>query len=181
MEGISMNIEIRRESIKDNNEVYKLVKEAFETAEHADGNEQDLVNKLRESESYIPELSLVALLDNKIVGHIMFTKMYIENENTRYQSLTLAPLAVDPKCQKTGIGGKLIREGLNLAKDLGYNSVSVLGSDKYYPRFGFEEASKFGVKAPFEVPSENFMAIELIEGSLKAVNGTVVYAKEFFE
>lgn len=83
--------------------------------------------------------------------------------------------------KKKGIGSKLINEGLDIAKELGYKSVIVLGSENYYPKFGFEEALNFGIKAPFEVPSSNFMAIELEENALKDVSGKVVYAKEFFE
>ena len=66
---------IRQEHNKEFHSIYALVKAAFESAEHADGNEPDLVNALRKSDSYIPELSLVAEIDGKIVGHIMFTKL----------------------------------------------------------------------------------------------------------
>ena len=66
-----------------------------------------------------------------------------------------------------------------MAKELGYNSIIVLGHDKYYPKFGFKKAGTWGIKAPFEVPEENFMAIELNEDSLKNVSGVVRYANEF--
>ena len=176
-----MKITVRKENNEDNNKVYTLIKKAFDGAEHSDGEEHHLVNRLRESENYISELSLVALDHGIIVGHIMFTNIAIENGDTKHKSLALAPLSVLPDYQNKGIGSKLINEGLKRAKDLGYKSVVVLGSNKYYPRFGFEEALKFGIKAPFEVPSENFMAIELEKNSLQYVNGTVVYAKEFFQ
>lgn len=175
-----MSIKIRREENNDFNNIYNLVEEAFKTAEHADGNEQDLVNKLRNSESYINDLTLVAIDEDKIVGHIMFTKAFIESENNKVETLALAPLAVSPEYQGKGVGSKLINDALNIAKGLGYNSVIVLGSEKYYPRFGFKEAKSFGVNPPFEVPSANFMALELNEDSLKDVNGTMIYAKEFF-
>lgn len=176
-----MEINIREENIKDNSYIYNLIKKAFEGAEHADGDEHNLVNRLRNSENYIKELSLVAVVNGDIVGHIMFTKLFIVNEDTKHESLALAPLSVLPNYQNKGIGSKLINEGLKRAKALGYNSVIVLGSEKYYPRFGFKEAIEFGIEAPFEVPSKNFMAIELVNNSLKDVNGKVVYAKEFFE
>ena len=176
-----MEIKIRKETIEDKEIIYKVVKEAFESAEHSDGEEQNLVNKLRNSESYIEELSLVAVIDEKIIGHVMFTKGIIEDEDNRYESLGLAPLAILPEYQNKGIGSKLVEEGLRKSKELGYNSCIVLGSEKYYPRFGFKEAIKFGLKSPFEVPSENFMAIELKENALKDAKGTFIYAKEFFE
>ena len=176
-----MKINIREENLEDYNCVYSLIKKAFEGAEHTDGDEHNLVNRLRSSENYIEELSLVALDNDIIVGHIMFTKLLIINGYKKYESLALAPLSILPNYQNKGIGSKLINEGLKRAKALGYNSVIVLGSEKYYPRFGFVEASSFGIEAPFEVPSENFMTIELIKNSLKDVNGKVMYAKEFFE
>lgn len=176
-----MNIITRRETEKDFESIYKLIEESFKTAEHADGNEQDLVNKLRNSDSYINELTLVAIDGDKIVGHIMFTKAFIESENNKVETLALAPLAVSPEYQGKGVGSKLINDALNIAKGLGYYSVIVLGSEKYYPRFGFKEAKSFGVNPPFEVPSANFMALELKEDSLQDVNGTMIYAKEFFE
>jgi len=68
-----------------------------------------------------------------------------------------------------------------IAKEIGFKSVIVLGHDKYYPKFGFKPASIWGIKAPFDVSDEFFMALELEDGSLRGVTGTVVYGKEFFE
>lgn len=176
-----MGINIRKEQLKDREEIYNLIKESFKSAENSDGSEQDLVNRLRNSDSYIHDLSLVATCDKTIVGHIMFTKISIENKDLKTASLALAPLSVLPKYQRQGIGSKLISEGLSIAKNLGYKSVVVLGSEKYYPRFGFKEAKEFGINPPFDVPSENFMVIDLEPASLKYINGVVKYAKEFFE
>lgn len=167
-------LEIRQENKNDYEQVYNVVKTAFENAEHSDGNEQDLVNDLRKSDSFIPELSLVAVKDNKIVGHILFTKIKIG----KYEELALAPLAVLPKYQRQGIGKKLIETGHKIAKKLGYNYSIVLGSEKYYPKFGYTSAIDYGIKAPFEVPNENFMAIKLKDTEVE-IKGTVQYAKEF--
>ena len=176
-----MGINIRKENIEDRDEIYNIIKESFKSAEHSDGSEQDLVNRLRNSDSYIHDLSLVATCNKTIVGHIMFTKISIENKDLKTESLALAPLSVLPKYQRQGVGSKLISEGLSIAKNLGYKSVVVLGSEKYYPKFGFKEAKKFGINPPFDLPSENFMVIDLEPASLKYVNGVVKYAKEFFE
>lgn len=176
-----MDIQIRPENTQDHAHIYNLVKEAFKSAPHADGDEQDLVNRLRKSPNYIPKLSLVAEVDNQIVGYIMYTELFIQNDDQTFTSLALAPLAVAPSLQNAGIGSKLITESLKIAKALGYHSAIVLGHETYYPKFGFKEASNFGIEAPFEVPSQNFMAIELIEKGLDGVSGKVIYAKEFFE
>ena len=167
-------IEIRQENKKDYEEVYNVVKMAFESAKHSDGNEQDLVVDLRKSKNFIPKLSLVAVYDDKIVGYILFTKIKIGKST----ELALAPLAVLPEYQRQGIGKKLIKEGHKIAKKLGYHFSFVLGSEKYYPKSGYVPASRYGIKAPFEVADENFMAIKLNDTD-KEIAGTVEYAKEF--
>jgi predicted N-acetyltransferase YhbS len=172
-----MNMLIRQEREKDYDAVYQVVKSAFEQMEMASGNEQDLVNRLRKSAAFIPELSLVAEMAGRITGHIMFTKMKIG----QHPSLALAPVAVLPAHQKQGIGGKLIEEGHRIARELGYSSVILVGHPDYYPRFGYQRASHWNIQAPFEVPDEAFMVLELREGGLEDVSGTIEYAPEFFE
>ena len=148
-------MEIRQERPADYEAVYEVVKTAFATAEHSDGTEQDLVAALRHSPSFIPELSLVALLDGKIVGHILFTKVTVGGRT----ELALAPLSVLPSCQRQGIGQALMAEGHCIAKRLGFDYSIVLGHPGYYPKAGYRPASLYGIKAPFEVPDENFMAL----------------------
>lgn len=165
---------IRQEEARDHSTVYSLVKRAFETAEHADGNEQDLVSALRKSKAYIPQLSLVAETDGTLVGHILFTRAEVGDAAV----LALAPLSVLPEYQRQGVGTALIREGHRIAGELGYGWSIVLGSETYYPRLGYLPSDAFGIKAPFEAPRENFMACKLAE-SAPAVRGTVRYTKEF--
>mgnify|MGYP003309744155 FL=1 len=165
---------IRKEETKDYETVYSVVKRAFDSAEHADGNEHDLVNALRAGEAFIPELSLVAVIDGKIVGHIMFTKAKVEDEPV----LAFAPLSVLPEYQKQGIGTALIKEGHRIAKELGYAYSLVLGSENYYPRVGYLPAVDFGIRPSFDVPSENFMAYRLREDAPN-ICGILKYAKEF--
>ncbi len=171
-----MQINIRQELEKDFDKVESLIKEAFLNAEHTDNNEHILVKNLRKSEAFIPQLSLVAIVNDNIVGHILFTKIKINNTT----QLALAPLAVLPKYQKMGIGKKLIESGHKIAREMCYDFSVVLGHSNYYPKFGYKEAKIFGIKAPFEVSSENFMAIKLNDNNVN-VSGIVEYAKEFFE
>ncbi|WP_068775964.1 GNAT family N-acetyltransferase [Paenibacillus sp. FJAT-26967] len=172
-----MNIIIRQEQIEDVNEVCHVVHRAFESADYSDHDEHNLVNRLRNSTNYIPELSLVAEYEGKIVGHILFTEIKVGNQVL----ITLAPVAVLPELQSKGIGKKLIMEGHRIAAQLGYKACVVLGHDKYYPKFGYKKASQYGIEAPFEVSDDSFMAVELIEGGLADVHGVVEYAKQFFE
>lgn len=171
-----MQITIRQELEKDFDKVESLIKEAFLNAEHTDNNEHILVKNLRKSDAFIPQLSLVAIVNDNMVGHILFTKIKINNTI----QLALAPLAVLPKYQKMGIGKKLIETGHKIASEMGYDFIIVLGHSSYYPKFGYKEAKIFGIKAPFEVSSENFMAIKLNDNNVN-VSGIVEYAKEFFE
>jgi putative acetyltransferase len=95
-------------------------------------------------------------------------------------SLSLAPLAVLPEHQGKGIGGRLIEEGIAIAKTMGYESIIVVGHPEYYPRFGFQPAGKWGIKPPYEgVPDEAFMALELGENSLDGKAGVAEFPREY--
>ncbi|WP_145133416.1 GNAT family N-acetyltransferase [Paenibacillus sp. Y412MC10] len=172
-----MNVIIRQEKLEDINEVYDVVQKAFEDAYYSDHDEHHLVKRLRNSASYIPELSLVAECRNRIVGHILFTEIKVGNHTL----IALAPVAVLPEMQSKGIGKLLIMEGHKIAAQRGYKGSVVMGHDKYYPKFGYKKANSYGIKAPFDVSDDHFMAVELIEGGLTDVHGVVEYAKEFFE
>lgn len=169
-----MTTEIREEIPQDHEAVYNIHKLAFKQA-----NEANLVNALRKSTAFIPALSLVAISDQAISGHILFTKIRIKNGDSVHESLALAPVSVHPGYQNQGVGSALIREGLQKARDLAYDSVIVLGHEHYYPKFGFLPAAGWQIKAPFEVPSYAFMALELRPCRLSGVSGTVEYSKEF--
>lgn len=174
-----MNISIRQEEYKDYNSVFNVIELAFEKEELSDHREHFLVNRLRNSDAFIPELSLVAEMNHKVVGHILLTKLVIHNQIKSFPSLALAPVSVHPDYQGKGIGGKLILSAHKIAKELGYSSVILLGHADYYPRFGYKPTTNFNIQLPFEVPDENCMAVELYENSLKEVHGMVVYPKEF--
>ncbi|WP_172625677.1 GNAT family N-acetyltransferase [Chryseobacterium panacisoli] len=171
---------IRREEEKDHEKVFYLVEEAFRDMEHSDHQEQFLVEKLRLSDAFIPELSLVAEDENgEIAGHILFTKITIEGDGESFRSLALAPVSVKPEFQNQGIGGKLISQGHHIAKELGYESVILVGHENYYPRFGYKKTSNFGISFPFDIPEENGMAVELVKDGLKNKKGVVKYPQEF--
>ena len=165
---------IRQEKPEDYEEVYELVREAFASAEHADGNEQDLVAALRKGKAFIPELSLVAEEGGQLAGHILFTRARVGE----VEVLALAPLSVRPAFQRQGVGTALTEEGHRIARELGFPYSIVLGSENYYPRLGYREATGFGVEAPEGIPSANFMAIRLLEEA-PALDGPVTYAEEF--
>ena len=170
------NIIIRQETKLDYIQVFELIKNTFKNAERSDGNEHYLVERLRKSASFIPELSLVAEYNKKIIGHILFTEVKVGNTT----QLALAPLTVLTDFQRRGIGKTLIKEAHRIAKNIGYEYSILLGHMSYYPRFGYIPAIKFGIQCPFDVPSEFFMALNL-QGKSTMLNAIVEYPPEFFE
>ncbi|KAA3598341.1 MAG: N-acetyltransferase [Calditrichaeota bacterium] len=169
-----MNLRIRTENKNDYLGVYEVHKFAFEQT-----NESELVENLRMTNEFVPELSILVENESKIVGHILFFPIQVKSNESSFESLALAPLAVLPKFQKQGIGKKLVFEGLKRAKNLGFKSVIVLGDPIYYGKFGFEPSVKWQILSPYKVSAEYFMALELENRSLENVFGTVVYPKEF--
>ena len=112
-----------------------------------------LVEKLRMNPDFLPGLSIVAELDDQIVGHILFFPIKIKDAGKIHTSLALAPMSVLPEYQGQGIGAQMITAGLQEARQLGFRSVIVLGHPGYYPRFGFAPASKWDIKTTYAVPS----------------------------
>jgi len=179
---MNQTVIIRKETLRDYDRVIELTEKAFETLEISDHNEGKLVDKLRKAPTFIPELSLVAELDGQLVGHILFTPLQIKNEQNSYNSLVLGPVSVLPEFQKRGIGGKLIRAGHQKAKELGFQSVILIGHREYYPRLGYKPASTWGIKTQVPLPSDDvFMAVEIADGGLKGVAGMVIFPPEFGE
>jgi putative acetyltransferase len=139
--------------------------------------EAGLVDALRGSEDY---LSLVAAVDGEVVGHILFTPVSLEPP-IDVRVAGLAPMAVRPEHQRTGIGSRLIRAGLDECRRRAYSAVVVLGHPEYYPRFGFVPGHTFGLTCEFPSPPEAFMAIELDADALKGASGLVRYLPAFAE
>jgi putative acetyltransferase len=171
----SLRLVIRPEQARDIEQIYQVNELAF-AAEF----ESKLIEKLRQSSSFMPSLSLVAILDEQVAGHILFSKISIvSSAGTRVETLALAPIAVHPQMQRKGIGGQLIQQGLAEAQNLGFRSVIVLGHEHYYPKFGFRPAEQWQIEAPFEVPPAAFMAMELVPNGLANVSGIVEYPEAF--
>ena len=170
------NILIRPERSGD----FSAIKEVNDLAFKQE-NESRLIEALRATKEFIPELSLVAQIEGAIAGHILLYPMYIYDGVNRHVSLALAPMSVRPDQQKKGIGGDLVKEGLQRAREKGFRSVIVIGHPDYYPRFGFCQARAFGIKTPFKVSDNAFMALELVRDGLKDVQGVVEYPKPYLD
>jgi len=173
---------IRQELPHDIDAVFNVVKSAFANMPKSNHDEHNLVNRLRKSDAFIPEMSIIAENRGELVGHILLTKVnIIGNEGEVFPSLTLAPISVLPNFQQQGIGSDLIYNAHHVARDMGFGSVILLGHASYYPRFGYKKCTDFNIQLPFDSPPENCMVIELIEDALKGVSGRVEYPPAFFK
>jgi len=140
--------------------------------------EADIVDKLRAQCEEV--LSLVAEDKDLVVGHILFSPVVIETPERAVAGMGLAPVSVAQDRQRKGVGSALIRQGLAMLRASGCPFVIVLGHPEYYPRFGFQPASKFGIQCPWEgVPDEAFMIRMLNEDAMKGVSGRARYRDEF--
>lgn len=176
--AITENILIIRKSTEsDLNDVLDVEAQAF-------GNEEgpeivDLVNGLLFDPTAIPLLSLMAVNDDRAIGHILFTNARISSSKKSISAAILAPLAVIPGAQSQGVGGQLIEEGLRLLSESGVELVFVLGHPDYYPRHGFKPAGALGFKTPYPIPDKNanaWMVQELRTGVIDSVSGKVICA-----
>ncbi|MDR1088490.1 MAG: N-acetyltransferase [Coriobacteriales bacterium] len=167
---------IRQETEGDFGEVYALIKTAFETAAVSDGDEQEYYARIRRSDACIPELSLVAEQDGRIIGHIMLARTFVHSEAAEHAFLVLAILSVAEDYRRSGVGSALARAALERATRLGYRAVFLAGDHRYYGRFGFVPASTYGIRYKEDVPKEmidNIVALELRPGSLDGIEGVV--------
>jgi len=151
-----------------------------EVNQRAFGGTQEvkIIDALRSS---CPDLiSLVAVFEEQVVGHILFSPVMIESTNGAVQGMGLGPLAVLPELQNQGIGVQLVRYGLEIVRGTSYPFVVVLGHSEYYPRFGFERASAYGVHSQWsQVPDGAFMLLVLDQSAMQGVTGTAYYRHEF--
>lgn len=163
-------------------EIFALIKKAFEDVSYSNHDEHLLVERLMKSNIFIPDLSLVAIVNDIIVGYILLTEIKIIQKDIITPSLSLAPLAVLPSYQGKGVGTALINAAHGIATEKQYGSIVVLGDEEYYPRFGYTTLSKYQLSLPFPSPEKNSMIIELQENNpLHKCEGIIEYPLVFFE
>jgi len=168
-----MEFVIRDETSADVASVHALNEAAFETDAEA-----RLVDALRRNDRL--KVSLVAVEAGDVIGHIAFSPISITRpDGSVADGVGLGPMAVQRSRQGRGIGSQLVRAGLDRVRAAGSSVCVVLGHREFYPRFGFERASRFGIRWERDVPEEVFFVIELTPGALLGVAGVVRYAPEF--
>ena len=157
-----LQVEIRSERPEDIRAIYDLTKRAFAPMVFAGGNEQDLINAVRDAGAL--SISLVAEVGSRIVGHVAFTPATSADNTPGW--FGLGPVAVEPELQRKGIGHQLINEGLGKLREWNAAGCIVLGDPNYYQRFGF---LPFPALAPAGQPPEYFMILPMMESQPKAV------------
>jgi putative acetyltransferase len=166
---------IREERSDDIEIIRRLNEKAF-----VQPTEANIVERLRENCQNL--LSLVAIQADQIVGHLLFSPALIEGDGKTMQGMGLAPMAVLPEFQRRGIGSLLVQEGLEILTNRSCPFVIVLGHPEYYPRFGFERASLYGIRCQWEgVPDEAFMIRILDQEAMRGASGMARYQREFYE
>ena len=165
---------VRPEQPSDFEAVQKTVQLAFGRL-----NEAELVERLRESDYYVPELALVAEREGDIVGHVMLTYVELRGEDCSLAVLGLAPLAVRPDAQHQGVGAALVEAGLAGAEARHEPLVVVLGHPRYYTRFGFEPARPHGIEPPPPGVPDEVWLVRLLAGYDGRQRGQVVYPAAF--
>ena len=166
-------IEIRKEQSGDAAAIRLVNEKAF-----GGPTEADIVDALREF--CLERVSLVATADGRIVGHILFSPVTIESEGKEIRGMGLAPMAVLPEYQRQGIGSRLVEAGIAALRDSPCPFVIVLGHPEYYPRFGFEPASRHSITCQWEgVPDDAFMILVPDAATMTGASGVARYRAEF--
>jgi putative acetyltransferase len=170
-EGRSPGIEVRLEDSADASQVRRVNEQAFGRP-----GEAALVDALRGGQD---TLSLVAVSDASVVGHVFFTPVRIETSRGTFLATGLGPMAVAPAWQRRGVGTALVRAGVETCRRRGDGMIVVLGHPDFYPRFGFVRASTRGLRFEHPVPDAAFMVLELRAGAREARRGVVRYHPAF--
>lgn len=177
-----MEIKLRQETPSDHQAIAEVIVDTYRDVWYSNHKEQEMVERLRRSKAFVPQLSIVAQDENgELAGHILFTEITIQNNGQSHTALALAPLSVKPAYQNKGIGGKLVTEGHRVAKELGYRFIVILGIPGYYQKLGYEFLSKYDIRVPIKISDQNCFIISLTgEGLSEIIGGAIRYPDEFF-
>jgi len=170
-----MDIVIRNENTTDYRIVEELTREAFWNLYVPGCSEHFVLNNLRNSPDFIPELTFVAQKERQIVGHIAYSRGTIKNEQgAKKEIISFGPISVLPEYQKQGIGSALILHTINLARNMGCLAICIYGDPRYYSRFGFRCAERYEIKTSDDKFAVALQALELKHGALQNTAGKFI-------
>lgn len=168
---------IRPEVRSDHDAVREITAAAFASSAYGHNGEADLVDRLRENCDDL--ISLVAVLDEAVVGHVLFSPLTIDAAQASCSGFGLAPVSVHPAHQRTGIGSDLINDGLKQLRLRRCPFVVLIGSPDYYQRFGFQVAGDCQLRHDFDGIRQEFLMVNWLDPGRES-SGTVRYRKEFY-
>ncbi|MGB3491263.1 MAG: N-acetyltransferase [Elainellaceae cyanobacterium] len=169
---IYTTLNIRQEQPEDYEAIAQVHEQAF-----CGHNEAELVNAIRMSDRFIPELSLVAEWEGVVVGHLIISYADLVGKDT-YKLPILAPMGVVPEMQNRAVGSSLMRKAVAIADARGESLINLLGHPQFYPRFGFKRASLYGIEPPFAFPDEAFM-VRILSQYQSHLRGKLMYPPAF--
>jgi acetyltransferase len=176
-----MKITIRQEEEKDYAYVENMTREAFWDVYQPGASEHFVLHKLRKSDCFIPELDFVAEHEGKIVGHVISTRAkVVDAQGEAHEILCLGPICASPEVQRQGIGSQLMEHTKNVARQMGFKAIALLGNPAYYHRFGFVNAAQFHITTHEGVNFDSFMILELTAGNLIGISGKFYEDPVFF-
>jgi putative acetyltransferase len=170
--GSGSGVRIRPAEPGDETAILGIHRAAFETDAEA-----ELVEALLASGDGV--ISLVALENAVVVGHVLLSRVTV-GDDARAKMVSLAPVAVRPEFQCRGVGSRLVRASVDVAREQGWDAVVVLGHAAFYPRFGFVPATPLGILPPWpDIPEDAWMVAELSDGVLDGLAGVVSFPPPF--
>ena len=184
-------ITIRPEQHKDYKEIVSLILRSFrEGTDYSDGTDiVALVEEIRDSEYYIPELSFVAELDGKIAGHFLFSRFPLSPAKegghggaASTEIVMLAPVSVHADYFRRGVGTAMLNMGIEKVKEMGFKGITVEGNFRFYNKVGFRTSSEYNIFPTSGWPMEDprcMMCQETYKGSLSGIHGYIVYDMYF--
>lgn len=166
------DIQIRVEEVKDYRSVEELTREAFWNLHVQGADEHFLLHNLRQSDCFIPALSLVAVIGDTVVGHISYSNCeIIGDDGSRTEAVTFGPVSVLLQYQGKGVGSTLIRHSIQAASDLGHKAIIILGYPCLYKRFGFKNSHEYKISYSNGNFMKSLQVLELVKGGLEGVHG----------
>ncbi len=172
IEGSALHV--RPEQEREFERIHALVRSAFQSARHAEGDEHDFVARQRAGSAYLPELALVLLRDDRLIGHLMLTQTAISTAGGEVPILLLACVVVAAEYRNCGLGTAFIEAGLRKAQTLGHTAVILLGDPAFYRRLGFVPSETFGISNGNGIAPGYVQVRKLVPGALAGASGLIV-------
>lgn len=172
-----MNINVRKEEPKDYRKVEELAREAFWNLYFPGAAEHVAINKLRKTKEFIPELTYVIEVDEKIVGAIFYSNSkIISKDGIEYDTISFGPVFISPSLHRMGLGKKLITHSIKKAKTLKYKAITTLGYPYHYEPYGFLSGKKYDISMPDGKFYKGLLVLPLYKGALDNISGYALFS-----